>query len=103
MPKPHKKPMIIPELNRFCFKCILGKANPDHPISSKKPAGMPKRIPNRKKLGVKAGDTKPFKNESSKSIIPGGMSNATKYHLKETFHFAIRELKFLSPALPSIM
>src|SRR6478672_7165388 len=70
---PHKRPGTTPGFIIFCFKLILGKAKPVHPISSKNPAGIPSRKPTGKKLGLKTGDIKLLRKNRTRFIKQGEM------------------------------
>jgi hypothetical protein len=99
---PHKSPIIIPDFNLLIEVDILYNAKPVQPISSKKPAGIPKRIPIGKKFILKESDTIDFKIKRVSAIRTGGMVNAKIYHLIGIFHLKSRDLRFCKPSLPSV-
>jgi hypothetical protein len=100
---PHSTPSKMPVARVFCFNCILGRAKPIQPISSKNPGTSPNKMPSRKKCGIKIGETRVLKVKRTARMRTGGVSKATAYQRIPTRHQPTREKRSRRPLLPSTM
>src|SRR5271169_7118741 len=98
--KDHNRPSTILGANPLLAERILGNAYPVQPISSKKPAGMPNRMPTRNRLGAYIGETNRSRKRRTARTRTGGISNAM-YHLAEIHARDILENRRRMPLFPS--
>src|SRR2546430_3156046 len=70
---PHSTPRPKLAPSRFPVLVILGNAKPIQPISSKKPATIPKVAPTKNRLGASTGETKLIKQRRTRRIVVGGI------------------------------